>query len=60
MDLEAISKKDLQRIIDRIDLLIADPQPQGCERFSGQERHQVRLENYRIVYWVFQRQRLKT
>ena len=53
-DLDAIPTKDLQRIINRIDLLKEDPRPPGCEKLSGQERYRVRQQNYRIVYWVFQ------
>ena len=51
-DLEAISKRDLQRIINRIELLKADPRPPGCEKLSGQERYRVRQGNYRIVYSI--------
>jgi len=51
-DLDTISKKDLKRIINRIDLLKEDPRPPGCEKFSGQERYRVRQGNYRIVYSI--------
>jgi hypothetical protein len=34
-DLDAISKKDLRRIINRIDLFKKDPRPPGCEKLSG-------------------------
>ncbi len=51
-DLDAISKKDLQRIINRIDLLKEDPRPPGCEKLSGQERYRVRQGNYRIIYSI--------
>ena len=51
-DLDAISKKDLQRIINRIDLLKKDPRPTGCEKLSGQERYRVRQGNSRIVYSI--------
>ena len=51
-DLNTISKKDLQRIINRIDLLKEDPRPPGCEKLSGQERYRVRQGNYRIVYSI--------
>ena len=51
-DLDAISKKDLQRIINRIDLLKENPRPPGCEKLSGQERYRVRQGNYRIVYSI--------
>jgi len=51
-DLDGISKRDLQRIINRIDLLKEDPRPPGCEKLSGQERYRVRQGNYRIVYSI--------
>ncbi|MEE9495606.1 MAG: type II toxin-antitoxin system RelE/ParE family toxin [Desulfobacterales bacterium] len=51
-DLAAIFKKDLQRIINRIDLLKEDPRPPGCEKLSSQERYRVRQGNYRIVYSI--------
>jgi mRNA interferase RelE/StbE len=51
-DLDTIPKKDLQRIINRIDLLKENPRPPGCEKLSGQERYRVRQGNYRIVYSI--------
>ena len=51
-DLKKISKGDLQRIINRIDLIKKDPRPPGCEKLSGQERCRVRQGNYRIVYSI--------
>jgi mRNA interferase RelE/StbE len=51
-DLDAIPKKDLQRIINRIDFLKENPRPPGCEKLSGQERYRVRQGNYRIVYSI--------
>jgi mRNA interferase RelE/StbE len=51
-DLDTISKKDLQRTINRIDLLKKDPRPPGCEKLCGQERYRVRQGNYRIVYSI--------
>jgi mRNA interferase RelE/StbE len=51
-DLDAISKKDLQRIIERIELLKGNPRPPGCEKLSGQERYRIRQGDYRIVYSI--------
>ena len=51
-NLDTISKKDLRRIIDRIDLLKEVPRPPGCEKVCGQERYLVRQGNYRIVYSI--------
>ena len=51
-DLDPILKKDLQRIIKRIDSLKEDPRPPGCEKLTGQERYRIRQGNYRIIYSI--------
>lgn len=56
-DLRSIPKKDLKRILDRINLLAEDPRPSGSEKLtgqerSGQERYRIRQGLYRIVYSI--------
>ncbi|UCE53928.1 MAG: type II toxin-antitoxin system RelE/ParE family toxin [Desulfobacterales bacterium] len=51
-DLDPIPKKDLQRIIKRIESLAEDPMPAGCEKLSNQDRYRIRQGNYRIVYSI--------
>lgn len=51
-DLDPIPKKDLQRIIKRIESLAEDPMPEGCEKLSNQDRYRIRQGNYRIVYSI--------
>lgn len=51
-DLDAIPKNDLQRIMDRIAALAANPRPHGCEKLAGQERYRIRQGHYRIVYSI--------
>lgn len=51
-DLKPIPKADVKRILDRVDLLAADPRGPGCEKLSGQERYRVRQGVYRIVYEI--------
>ncbi len=46
------SKKDRQRIIDRISALAEDPRPIGCQKLSGQDAYRVRQGVYRIVYTI--------
>lgn len=48
-DFESIPKKDLKRILDRIEMLAEDPRPAGCEKLTGQERYRVRQGRYRFV-----------
>jgi len=38
-DFESITKKNLKRILNRIETLAQDPRPPGCEKLTGQERY---------------------
>jgi len=51
-DFKAIPKRDLNRIIDRIEKLAEDPRPSGSEKLTGHERYRVRQGLYRIVYSI--------
>jgi mRNA interferase RelE/StbE len=51
-DLSTIPKKDLQRILRRIKMLIDNPRPSGCEKLTGRERYRIRQGQYRIVYSI--------
>lgn len=51
-ELEAIPKKDRQRITIKIQTLADNPRPSGCQKLSGQERYRLRQGNYRIVYEI--------
>ena len=51
-ELEALPKKDLQRIIKRIQTLAQNPRPDGSQKLSGQEQYRVRQGDYRIVYSI--------
>lgn len=51
-DLRPIPKKDVARILQRMEALQEDPRPVGSEKLSGQERYRVRQGVYRIIYEV--------
>jgi mRNA interferase RelE/StbE len=51
-ELEKISKKDRERIIQRILGLETDPRPLGARKLSGEEKYRVRQGTYRILYEV--------
>jgi mRNA interferase RelE/StbE len=51
-DLRPILKKDIQRILKRIDGLADDPRPAGAEKLSGDEKYRIRQGNYRILYTI--------
>jgi mRNA interferase RelE/StbE len=48
-DLSTIPKKDLKRILQRIETLGDNPRSSGCEKLTGRERYRVRQGPYRIV-----------
>jgi len=51
-DFDSIPKKDLKRILSRIESLSEDLRPKGCEKLTGQERYRLRQGRYRIVYSI--------
>jgi mRNA interferase RelE/StbE len=51
-DFSTIPKKDLQKIVRRIETLAKDPRPQGHEKLTGQDRYRLRQGDYRIVYSI--------
>jgi len=55
-DLEGIPKRDLIRILERIQSLAEDPRPPGCEKLTGDEKYRVRQGTYRIVYSIQDRE----
>ena len=47
------TKSDRARIVERIQALVGDPRPHGCEKLAGySDRFRIRQGNYRIVYLV--------
>ncbi|PCH52950.1 MAG: type II toxin-antitoxin system mRNA interferase toxin, RelE/StbE family [Cellvibrionales bacterium] len=51
-DLRVVSKKDVGRILKRIDALADNPRAEGCIKLSSQDRYSVRQGLYRIVYEI--------
>ncbi|MEM6485279.1 MAG: type II toxin-antitoxin system RelE/ParE family toxin [Pseudomonadota bacterium] len=51
-DLRNIPKKDVKRILQRIDALAVNPRGEGCTKLSANERYRVRQGVYRIVYEI--------
>ena len=51
-DLSAIPKKNLKRILNKIEFLGDNPRPVGCEKLSGQEKYRLRQGSYRIIYSI--------
>jgi mRNA interferase RelE/StbE len=51
-DFTTIPKKDLKKILRRIEGLAKNPRPWGCEKLTGQERYRLRQRQYRIIYSI--------
>ena len=51
-DFKVIPKKDLKKILDRIETLAEDPRPPGGEKLTGQQRYRLRQGQYRILYSI--------
>ena len=51
-ELEALPKKDRQRVATKIQTLATDPRPHGSEKLTGYEHYRIRQGNYRIVYSI--------
>ncbi|MFQ5954916.1 MAG: type II toxin-antitoxin system RelE/ParE family toxin [Kiloniellales bacterium] len=51
-DLRRIPKRNVGRILKRIETLADIPRPPRCEKLSARERYRIRQGVYRIVYSV--------
>ncbi len=51
-DFDRIPKRDLVKILGRIELLAEDPRPPGSKKLSYAERYRLRQGNYRIIYSI--------
>ena len=51
-DLRAIPKKDVNRILDRINSLSENPRMEGCVKLTGNNYYRVRQGQYRIIYEI--------
>ena len=51
-DFKVILKKDLVKILERIEALAENPRPPGCEKLSGQQKYRLRQGRYRILYSI--------
>lgn len=51
-DLRRIPKKEVARILERIESLAMEPRPPGAEKLSGQEKYRIRQGVYRIIYEI--------
>jgi len=48
-ELHKIPKRDLRRILGRVESLSREPRPPRHEKLAGQERYRIRQGDYRII-----------
>lgn len=51
-DLRSFPKKDVKKILKKIDILAEDPRSPGVKKISGSDYYRVRQGVYRIVYEI--------
>ena len=51
-EIDALPKKERQRIARKIQSLSGEPRPQGCEKLSGEDKYRIRQGDYRVVYLI--------
>lgn len=51
-DLKKIPKKDVKKILLKIESLVDDVRPEGSIKLSGDEKYRIRQGNYRILYRI--------
>lgn len=51
-DLRSVPRRDVKRILKRIDALAENPRGEGCIKLSGLDRYRIRLGLYRVVYEI--------
>ena len=51
-ELEEIPKKDLRKVVKRIQSLAQNPRSSGSQKLSAQQCYRVRQGDYRIVYSI--------
>ena len=51
-ELFRLPKKDLKKIIEKIDSLADNPRPAGCEKLTADEKYRIRYRHYRILYMI--------
>ncbi len=53
-ELQKITSKDRNRIIEKIRSLSSDPIPAGAKKLSGGSKYRLRQGDYRILFEVFE------
>ena len=49
-ELENIPKKELQKLVKKIQTLTVEPRPKGTQKLKHKEQDRIRQGNYRDIY----------
>ena len=59
-ELEGLDVKYSERIIQKIEMLVINPRPPGCEKLKGEENlWRIRIGNYRVIYSISDKNKRK-
>jgi mRNA interferase RelE/StbE len=51
-ELEAVPKKDREKLVSKIQALANNPRPPGSEKLAGADQYRIRHGVYRVLYEV--------
>lgn len=51
-ELENVPKKELQKLVKKIQALSKEPRPQGSQKLSHMEQYRIRQGDYRVIYSI--------
>lgn len=51
-ELEAVPKKDREKLVSKIQALSNNPRPPGSEKLAGDDKYRIRHGVYRVLYEV--------
>lgn len=51
-ELEHLRLDDCRRVVAKIQGLVTQPRPCGCEKLSGDKKYRIRQGNWRVLYEI--------
>jgi mRNA interferase RelE/StbE len=51
-ELEAVPRKDREKLASKIQGLATNPRPPGSEKLAGDDKYRIRHGNYRVLYEI--------
>ena len=51
-EIEHLPLDDCRRVVAKIQGLVMQPRPFGCEKLTGEEKYRIRQGNWRVLYEI--------